>query len=138
MSTGVVAAFSLIPAAGIDFQRRTFEYIPDVYQYTQCIPVYRPVLDGYERAEPVGMGAVRQYMFGVDSLFVLMGLLANLSGASQDLYDSASLLLKKSHLRRRYCNGCGKCDFAAITGVTVASAAVFTKIALPPDAASEI
>ena len=34
------------PAAGIDFQRRTFE----------CIPVYRPVLDGYERAEPVGMG----------------------------------------------------------------------------------
>ena len=44
------------PAAGIDFQRRTFEYIPDVYQYTQCIPVYRPDLDGYERAEPVGMG----------------------------------------------------------------------------------
>jgi len=40
-------------------------------------------------------GAIRQYMFGVIPLFVLMGLLANLSGASQELYDSASLLLKK-------------------------------------------
>ena len=137
MSTGVVAAFSLILLLALIFSGVHLSTSPDVYQYTQCIPVYRPVLDGYERAEPVGMGAVRQYMFGVIPLFVLMGLLANLSGASQDLYDSASLLLKKVRGRRRYCNGCGKCDFAAITGVTVASAAVFTKIALP-QIASEI
>ena len=82
------------------------------------------------------MGRVRQYMFGVIPLFVLMGLLANLSGASQ-LYDSASLLLKKVRGGVGIATVIANAIFAAITGVTVASAAVFTKIP-SADASSEI
>jgi tripartite ATP-independent transporter DctM subunit len=75
--------------------------------------------------------AVRQYMFGVIPLFVLMGMLANLSGASKDLYDSASLMLKKVRGGVGIATVIANAIFAAITGVTVASAAIFTKIALP-------
>lgn len=76
-------------------------------------------------------GAVRQYMFGVIPLFVLMGMLANLSGTSKDLYDAASLLLKKVRGGVGIATVVANAIFAAITGVTVASAAIFTKIALP-------
>ncbi len=75
--------------------------------------------------------AIRQYMFGVIPLFVLMGLLANLSGASQELYDAASLLLKKVRGGVGIATIVANAIFAAITGVSIASAAVFTKIALP-------
>lgn len=76
-------------------------------------------------------GAIRQYMFGVIPLFVLMGLFANLSGASQELYDSASLLLKRVRGGVGIATIIANAIFAAITGVSIASAAVFTKIALP-------
>ncbi len=76
-------------------------------------------------------GSVRAYMFGVIPLFVLMGLLANMSGASKDLYDAASLLLKRVRGGVAIATVIANAIFAAITGVTVASAAIFTKIALP-------
>lgn len=76
-------------------------------------------------------GAIREYMFGVIPLFVLMGLLANLSGASQELYDSASLLLKRVRGGVGIATVIANAIFAAITGVSIASAAVFTKIAYP-------
>lgn len=76
-------------------------------------------------------GQIRQYMFGVIPLFVLMGMLANLSGASQELYDSASLLLKRVRGGIGIATIIANAIFAAITGVSIASAAVFTKIAFP-------
>ena len=39
--------------------------------------------------------AIRDYAFGVIPLFVLMGLLANLSGASSDLFNAADAMLRK-------------------------------------------
>lgn len=76
-------------------------------------------------------GQIRQYMFGVIPLFVLMGMLANLYGASQELYDSASLLLKRVRGGIGIATIIANAIFAAITGVSIASAAVFTKIAFP-------
>jgi len=76
--------------------------------------------------------AIREYTFGVIPLFVLMGLLANLSGASIDLFNSADALLRKVKGGLGISTVVANAIFAAITGVSVASAAVFTKIALPP------
>lgn len=100
-------------------------------QCGQCIPFHGTFFNSVNVLSQSAWGAVRQYMFGVIPLFVLMGLLANLSGASQDLYDSASLLLKKVRGGVGIATVIANAIFAAITGVTVASAAVFTKIALP-------
>lgn len=75
--------------------------------------------------------SIREYTFGVIPLFVLMGLFANLSGASRELYDSAGLLLKKVRGGVGIGTIVANAIFAAITGVSIASAAVFTKIAVP-------
>jgi len=74
---------------------------------------------------------IRQYMFGVIPLFVLMGLLVNLSGVSQELYDAASVLLKRVRGGVGITTVVANALFSATTGVTIASAVVFTKIALP-------
>ncbi len=75
--------------------------------------------------------SIREYTFGVIPLFVLMGLFANLSGASKELYDSAGLMLKKVRGGVGIGTIIANAIFAAITGVSIASAAVFTKIAIP-------
>lgn len=95
MSTGAVAALSLILLLALIFfgvhlsTSLMFTSVLSVFLFTGRFSTAMNVLS------QSAWGAVRQYMFGVIPLFVLMGLLANLSGASQDLYDSASLLLKK-------------------------------------------
>jgi len=75
--------------------------------------------------------AVMEYIFGVIPMFILMGALANLSGASKELYDSANLLFAKVRGGLGITTVFANAIFAAITGVSVASAAVFTKIAVP-------
>ncbi|MCC8060626.1 MAG: TRAP transporter large permease [Clostridiales bacterium] len=131
MSTGAVAIFSLILLLVLIFSG---VHLSTSLMFTSTLSVF--LFTGrFSTAMNVlsqsAWSAVRQYMFGVIPLFVLMGLLANLSGASQDLYDAASLLLKKVRGGVAIATVVANAIFAAITGVTVASAAVFTKIALP-------
>ncbi len=131
MSTGTIALFSLILLLVLIFggiQLSTslmFTSVVSVFLFTGRFSTAMNVLS------QSAWGAVRAYMFGVIPLFVLMGLLANLSGASQELYDSLSLILKKVRGGVGIATVLANAVFAAITGVTVASAAVFTKIALP-------
>ena len=75
--------------------------------------------------------AVMDYVFGVVPMFILMGLLANLSGASKELYDSANALFARIRGGLGIATVLANAIFAAITGVSVASAAVFSKIAIP-------
>ena len=124
MSTGVVAAFSLILLLALIFSG---VHLSTSLMFTSTLSVF--LFTGrFSTAMNVlsqsAWGAVRQYMFGVIPLFVLMGLLANLSGASQDLYDSASLLLKKVRGGVGIATDVANAIFAAITGVTVASIAL--------------
>ncbi|MGM0573975.1 MAG: TRAP transporter large permease subunit, partial [Bacteroidota bacterium] len=74
---------------------------------------------------------IMQYIFGTAPLFIAMGLLANLSGISDDLYDSANLLLKRLPGGLAIATVVSNAFFASITGISVASAAVFSKVAIP-------
>ncbi|MFP4326445.1 MAG: TRAP transporter large permease [Paracoccaceae bacterium] len=75
--------------------------------------------------------AISSYFFGVVPLFVLMGFLVAEAGLGRDAFDVANALF------RRLKGGLGvgtvgaNAIFAAITGISIASAAVFTKIAVP-------
>ena len=74
---------------------------------------------------------LQQYEFGVIPLFVLMGLFVSVSDIGKDTYDVAN------HLFRRFKAGLGTATvganavFAAVTGTSIASASVFTKVAVP-------
>ncbi|RMD95800.1 MAG: TRAP transporter large permease [Alphaproteobacteria bacterium] len=75
--------------------------------------------------------AIASYFFGVVPLFVLMGFVVAEAGLGRDAFDVANALFRR--LRGGLAVGTvgANAIFAAITGISIASAAVFTKIAVP-------
>lgn len=79
----------------------------------------------------VANDSLREYLFAVVPLFVLMGLLVTVSGVGKDTFDVFERLM------RRVTGGLGiatvfaSAVFASITGVSIASATVFSKVAVP-------
>ncbi|WP_126975908.1 TRAP transporter large permease [Frigidibacter oleivorans] len=75
--------------------------------------------------------SIADYTFGVVPLFVLMGLAVAESGLGRDTFDIVARRL------RRWRGGLGVATvlsnaiFAAITGISIASAAVFARVAVP-------
>lgn len=89
-----------------------------------------PVLAGKLLALAAGE-TISSYFFGVVPLFVLMGYVVSVTGMGRDAFEVAN------HVFRRLKGGLGigtvgaNAIFAAITGISIASAAVFTRIAVP-------
>ena len=71
------------------------------------------------------------YFFGVVPLFVLMALVVNVSGIGRDTFDVAQRFLGRIRGGLGIATVAANAIFAAITGISVASAAMFTKIAVP-------
>ncbi len=75
--------------------------------------------------------SISGYIFGVVPLFVLMGLLISVSGIGKDTFDVASRLFKSVRGGIGISTVAANAVFAAVTGISIASAAVFTKVAVP-------
>ncbi len=75
--------------------------------------------------------AVRKDVFAVIPLFVLMGDLIWRSGAAGDLYRICDRTLRRLPGRLAIATIAGNTVFAAVTGVSIASAAAFSRIAYP-------
>jgi C4-dicarboxylate transporter DctM subunit len=74
---------------------------------------------------------VADFLFGVIPLFVLMGLLVSTAGMGKDTYDIAQNALRRVRGGLGMATVVANAIFAAITGVSIASATVFTRIAVP-------
>ena len=75
--------------------------------------------------------SLEDYVFGVIPLFVLMGLLVSHSGLGRDIYDVANYTLRRLRGGLGVATVAANAAFAAITGVSIASAAVFTRVSVP-------
>ena len=75
--------------------------------------------------------SISGYIFGVVPLFVLMGLLISVSGIGKDTFDVANRLFKGIRGGLGIATVAANAVFAAVTGISIASAAVFTKVAVP-------
>src|SRR5690625_975985 len=75
--------------------------------------------------------SIRDYIYAVLPLFILMGVLMSYSGTAKDLYVTASKLLGRLPGSMGVATVISNAIFAAVTGVSVASAAVFSKISMP-------
>ena len=75
--------------------------------------------------------SLERYVFGVIPLFVLMGLLVSHSGLGRDIYDVANYTLRRLRGGLGVATVAANAAFAAITGVSIASAAVFTRVSVP-------
>lgn len=74
---------------------------------------------------------VADYIFATIPLFVLMGLLVSISNVGKDTFDVAETLLRRLRGGLGVATVVANTVFAAVTGVSIASAAVFTRVAVP-------
>ena len=74
---------------------------------------------------------LNNYFFGVVPLYVLMGLLVSVSDVGKDTFTVARWMLRKVKGGLGVATVAANAVFAAVTGSSIASAAVFTKIATP-------
>jgi C4-dicarboxylate transporter, DctM subunit len=75
--------------------------------------------------------SISGYIFGVVPLFVLMGMLIAVSGIGKDTFDVANRLFYRVRGGLGIATVAANAVFAAVTGISIASAAVFTKVAVP-------
>jgi C4-dicarboxylate transporter, DctM subunit len=76
--------------------------------------------------------SIAEYVFSVIPLFVLMGALVTVSGVGRDTFSVAQWLLQRVRGGLGVATVAANALFAAVTGVSVASASVFTQVAVPP------
>ena len=69
--------------------------------------------------------------YGVIPLFVLMGLFVSATAMGRDTFDVAALVLKRLRGGLAMATVGANAVFAACTGTSIASASIFTKIAVP-------
>lgn len=74
---------------------------------------------------------IQDYVFATIPLFVLMGLLVSMSDIGKDTFEVAQSLLRRIRGGLGHATVGANAIFAAVTGVSIASAAVFTKVAVP-------
>jgi C4-dicarboxylate transporter, DctM subunit len=74
---------------------------------------------------------IQDYIFATIPLFVLMGLLVSVSDIGKDTFEVAQALLRRIRGGLGIATVGANAVFAAVTGVSIASAAVFTKVAVP-------
>jgi C4-dicarboxylate transporter DctM subunit len=75
--------------------------------------------------------AIRDYVFAVIPLFMLMGEFIGKSGTVTDVYRGINKLLRKIPGRLAIATVLGNALFSFVTGVSIASAAAFSRIAYP-------
>ena len=128
LTIGIIATASLFGLILIGF------HIGVALMLTSYLGVYfmigRPAVAA-NLLKNTAFSAINDYVFAVIPLFVLMGLLATQAGATRDLFTAAEALMRRVRGGLGVATVAANAVFAAITGVSVASAAVFSKIAVP-------
>jgi C4-dicarboxylate transporter, DctM subunit len=74
---------------------------------------------------------IQEYVFATIPLFVLMGMLIAVSDVGKDTFDVAGWALRKLAGGLGMATVASNTVFAAVTGVSIASASVFAKVAVP-------
>lgn len=75
--------------------------------------------------------AISDQVFATIPLFALMGLVVGQAGLGKDVYDVANVVFRKVRGGLGIATVAANAVFAAITGSSIASAAVFTRISVP-------
>jgi tripartite ATP-independent transporter DctM subunit len=90
--------------------------------------------DFYIASRLLGLAAadsIATYDLAVIPLFVLMGLLINITNVAVDSFRAANYLLRRVVGGVGIATVLGNAVLSAVTGVTIASVAIFTKLAVP-------
>ncbi|QHQ33854.1 TRAP transporter large permease [Algicella marina] len=79
----------------------------------------------------VANDSLQEYLFAVVPLFVMMGLLVTVSNVGKDTFDVFERLLRRVSAGLGIATVFANAVFASITGISIASATVFSRVAVP-------
>lgn len=85
----------------------------------------------FRMAGSVARDSLEEYLFAVVPLFVLMGLLVTVSGVGKDTFDVFQSALRRVRAGLGVATVFANAVFASITGISIASASVFSRVAVP-------
>ncbi|SEO63795.1 TRAP transporter, DctM subunit [Salinihabitans flavidus] len=85
----------------------------------------------FRMLELTAYSGIADYLFATIPLFVLMGLIVSVSNVGRDTFEVAEELLHRMLCGLGVATVAANTIFAAVTGVSIASAAVFTRVAVP-------
>ena len=85
----------------------------------------------FRMAGSVARDSLQEYLFAVVPLFVLMGLLVTISGVGKDTFDVFQSALRRVRAGLGMATVGANAVFASITGISIASASVFSRVAVP-------
>lgn len=77
-------------------------------------------------------GAIQDQLYGVVPLFVLMGMLVNVGNIGRDTFEVCQWALQRVLGGLGVATVVANAVFASVTGVSIASAVVFTRVSVPP------
>ena len=109
-------------------------HVPFVLALTSFVGVWM-IRDNFQVAvymlTQAAAQSISDYVFAVIPLFVLMGMLVSAADLGRDSYYVANRMLRRLPGGLGIATVAANTIFASITGVTIASAAVFSRIAVP-------
>jgi C4-dicarboxylate transporter DctM subunit len=85
----------------------------------------------FKMLELTAYSGIADYLFATIPLFVLMGLLVSVSNVGRDTFEVAEELLRRVVCGLGVATVAANTIFAAVTGISIASAAAFTRVAVP-------
>ena len=96
-----------------------------------CVAILKDPAIASRMVAAAASDSLQEYAFGVVPLFVLMGLLVSVSGVGRDTFDVFASMLRKLKGGLGVATVGANAAFAAVTGISIASASVFAKVATP-------
>lgn len=96
-----------------------------------CVTILANPTLAMRMATAAANDSIRDHLFSVVPLFVLMGILVSVSNIGRDTFDVMQALLKRLKGGLAISTVGANAVFAAITGISIASASVFTRVAVP-------
>jgi tripartite ATP-independent transporter DctM subunit len=131
MTPAIIACLSLVAMLGLIWAGMHVAVVLGLVSFVGVWLIKSDVTVAANLLAGSASDAVASHIFGVVPLFVLTGFLVAMADIGKDAFEVANQLFRRLRGGLGVATVAANAVFAAITGISIASAAVFTRVAVP-------
>lgn len=131
MSSALIASLSLVAMLGLIWVGMHVAVVLGLVSFVGVWLIKGDVSVAANLLAGSASDAVASHIFGVVPLFVLTGFLVAMADIGKDAFEVANQVFRRIRGGLGMATVAANAVFAAITGISIASAAVFTRVAVP-------
>ena len=131
MSPALIACLSLVAMLGLIWAGMHVAVVLGLVSFVGVWLIKSDVTVAANLLAGSASDAVASHIFGVVPLFVLTGFLVAMADIGKDAFEVANQIFRRVRGGLGVATVAANAVFAAITGISIASAAVFTRVAVP-------